>query len=108
MTPEENKILDLKFEGIRQFMELEFRAVNSELSHIKEQTTKTNGRVNKLEEKVSTIEKHPANCEAIVKMDERLDTVEKVQTKNTGAWKGISLAVGGVVALIELVFHIIK
>lgn len=67
--------------GHTQNIEGKFNVINTQLDQIKEQTTKTNGRVNKLEEKVQTLEKrdleHVINCPIA-------ERVKMLETDNTG------------------------
>ena len=58
--------LDEKFAMNNETLNEKFLNVNQTLSAIKEQTTKTNGRVNKLEDKMQTVEQvnalHQSTC----------------------------------------------
>lgn len=52
-----SSLLDEKLKGVHAKIDAEFTVVNMQLSQIKEQTTKTNGRVSRLEENVTSLEK---------------------------------------------------
>ena len=58
--------LDEKFAMNNETLNEKFLNVNQTLGAIKEQTTKTNGRVNKLEDKMQTVEQvnalHQSTC----------------------------------------------
>lgn len=49
MQKAERELIEEKFKGIYALIQSNFDVVNTELRHIKEQTTKTNGRVTCLE-----------------------------------------------------------
>jgi len=67
------QLFDEKLRGIHVKIDAEFTVVNSELKQIKEQVTKTNSRVNHLEDDVKDIRedayKHVVECPAIAKID---------------------------------------
>lgn len=54
--PDYRKYLEEKFSGFHSLMDAQFILVNDKLERIEEQTKKTNGRTNTLEEKVRVIE----------------------------------------------------
>lgn len=68
-----SKLFDEKLRGIHIKIDAEFTVVNSELRQIKEQTIKTNSRVNHLEDDVKALQKdayvHIAECPAIEKIN---------------------------------------
>ena len=45
MQKAERELIEEKFKGVHALLQANFDVVNSELAHIKEQTTKTNGRL---------------------------------------------------------------
>ncbi len=89
----------------------QFNLITQELSHIKEQTTKTNGRVNKLESQMQGVliseAGHDKNCpvigkvEALEKSELRKQSIYKFLT-----WFGVSLA--GLLTVFVSVIEIIK
>jgi hypothetical protein len=58
--------LEEKFGGLNKHMNAQFEAVHDRLERIEEQTTRTNGRVNDLEDDVGTLKEklvlHPIEC----------------------------------------------
>lgn len=61
------KLLDEKLKGLHIEMQAEFTIVKSELSKIKDQTIKTNGRVTELEKNELH---HPINCPIRVRVED--------------------------------------
>ncbi|HLE06783.1 MAG TPA: hypothetical protein VI790_05485 [Candidatus Nanoarchaeia archaeon] len=55
MKPEERELIEEKFKGVYLHQESNFNLINEKLSHILEQTTKTNGRVTNLELETKTL-----------------------------------------------------
>lgn len=58
----QEKLMDERFESNASLLEQRFKNVDLQLNHIKEQTTRTNGRVTKLEEKEDEIKNWHLDC----------------------------------------------
>ena len=56
MTTEEREILDLKFSGVNAKIDSEMTILHETLKRIEEQTTKTNDRVNKHDDRLRVVE----------------------------------------------------
>jgi len=67
------------FEQNKIEIDLKFDVITNELGHIKEQTTKTNGRVNKLEDKTADLEKKDSG--------------------RSGMWMVVKVVAGSIVAI---------
>jgi len=72
----------------------EFKVIKTELSQIKEQTTKTNGRVTSMEKEVGLIKlrevEHKTNCPNTL----RIRTLEKSDVSRKSVLKFISVSIG--------------
>lgn len=67
-------LFEEKFKGLHIKMDAEFTVINTQLTQIKEQTTKTNGRVSELEPKVQELQlrevTHYTECPNVKKIDD--------------------------------------
>ena len=76
-----------------------FDVIKNELAHIKEQTTKTNGRVNKHDDLILELQKadisHINNCP----IEQRVSTLEKSEYFKKGMWKMV-LIISGVASCV--------
>ena len=72
------ELLETKISGLEEKMDIQNRNVMEMLSIIREQTTKTNGRVTKVEDDIKNLtsieNKHVVNCP-------RISDIEKINTK---------------------------
>jgi hypothetical protein len=84
----------------------EFKVIKTELSSIKIQTTKTNGRVTSLEKEVGEIKleevQHIINCPNT----QRIGTLEKSDVSRKSVLKFISISIGITLGVIGIVFTI--
>ena len=87
-----------------------FDVIKNELAHIKEQTTKTNGRVNKHDDLISDLQKadiqHIINCP----IESRLKKIETSESVKSGMWKMILIVgaiVGSATAIITAILQLI-
>lgn len=62
MKLEERELIEEKFKGVYLHQESNFNLINERLLHILEQTTKTNGKVINLTERVFDLETHNIGC----------------------------------------------
>jgi hypothetical protein len=62
MKAEEKELIEEKFKGVYLHQEANFNSINEKLSHILEQTTKTNGKVIDLVKRVGDLETHNLGC----------------------------------------------
>lgn len=92
MTKAEEEIIELKFKGVTDTIEAGFRELKIELGHIKEQTTRTNGRVNKLEDIT------------VFDIYTRLNKIERSQGRTAGIYAGVSGVIGVLVTILTLYF----
>ena len=67
MTKPEIDLIDEKFKGLTTLMNAQFQNIHERLDEIKEQTTKTNGRVTQLEKQDLT---HVLRCPQTAKIDQ--------------------------------------
>jgi DNA integrity scanning protein DisA with diadenylate cyclase activity len=69
-----SELFDEKLRGIHAKIDAEFTVVNLQLSQIKEQTTKTNNRVNHIEDEISLLQtkelSHIIDCPNVKKIDD--------------------------------------
>jgi DNA integrity scanning protein DisA with diadenylate cyclase activity len=69
-----SELFDEKLRGIHAKIDAEFTVVNLQLSQIKEQTTKTNSRVNHIEDEISLLQtkeiSHIIDCPNIKKIND--------------------------------------
>lgn len=88
MTEDEDykKLLDEKFNGVHTSINLQFDGIKNQLNNIEKQTTRTNGRVNKLEESVIELQlsnaKHVYNCPQNNRFDKLEKALEDYKTEN--------------------------
>lgn len=72
MTEPEKELIEEKFKGLHALLHARFENVEDRLDRIEEQTTKTNGRVTKLEDKQHASEiiaaTHVINCPNVSKI----------------------------------------
>lgn len=87
MTAEQKELIETKFDGVHALIQSNFDVMNIELRYIKEQVTKTNGRVTKLEEESS-------NCPNLGKLKIRVYNLEKWQWKSVGIITGVGAVLG--------------
>jgi len=95
---------------LNQILEQKFEIINTKLDFIKEQVTKTNGRVDELEDKVEVLEKseiaHVVNCPVNPKLriiEDRLLSQYAVK-KYMAYMLGAGVAIGGlIVGIIRLI-----
>ena len=74
----------------RQYLEFHFKTIHETLERIEEQTTKTNGRVNELEDKLV---KHPIECSKAKEIsDMKDDLIEYKFFKRHPTWTVIIIA----------------
>lgn len=77
--------------------------INNEVGHIKVQTTLTNGRVTKLEEKTQTLREneidHLARCPNMV----RIQTLENNETSRNGVFRFVKIATGVIATLATII-----
>mgnify|MGYP003607020848 FL=1 len=85
-----------------------FNVIQSELIHIKEQTTKTNGRVTKHDEMIGDLQKadiqHLVNCP----MESRMKQLEISEFSKRGMWKMILIIAGSITGLTTIVSTILQ
>lgn len=74
MTEPEKELIEEKFKGLHTLLHARFENVEDRLDRIETQTTRTNGRVTKLEEKQHAAEivaaTHVINCPNIKKIND--------------------------------------
>ena len=99
MTAAEKELLNEKFKGLHAFIissnDLQAerdKLIFEKLNNIEIQTTKTNGRVTKLEETQS-------NCPNINKLETRVSGLEKWKWKSVGY-------IGGVVFVVSIIYKV--
>lgn len=95
MTPQEEQIIELKFKRMEDLLKSGLKSIEQELSYIKEQTTKTNGRVSKLEELES-------NCPPLTELIRRVTRLEQFKWKIIGIYAGISTVVIAVMTILSM------
>lgn len=103
MTQQEREYLDSRFAGLTKLMDAQFINVHDRLEEIKIQTTKTNGRVNSLEEDVSLLEKNLPHTQATCPQKETIEDLKKWKI----ATEAIRVNWVKTIALISLVVGII-
>lgn len=94
MTAIEKELLEEKFKGLHAFIissnDIQAerdKTIFASLNRIEAQTIKTNGRV-------TLLEKNQANCPNIVKINKRLNGLEKWRWKSIGYLTGGAAAIG--------------
>ena len=104
MTPEQTRqlLLDVLSTHTAE-INGKFNVINEILERIEVQTTKTNGRVNKLEEKAIILElndvKHLSECPHAA----RIQSLENTENRKNGVYKFLAVAFGVCTALATLV-----
>jgi len=99
MTKAERELIDEKMKGLENLISSNFKDLNKDIVYIKEQTTRTNGRVCELEIAVDNLEKleltHTIKCPALP----RIVTLEKANSDEKSI-KGFLKSSLGVAAMI--------
>lgn len=94
-----------------EIIDLRFKLVYGELRHIKEQTTKTNSRTNKLEDEVKVVDKHitnhAENCPAIRSVVEIEKKVDQILSVRKFIIQTLAIMASAAV-IVTAVFHIIQ
>ena len=84
MSREERDLINEKFTGVFGRLDSNFELLHQKLTAIEEQTKKTNGRVNALEEKTRLLElqnaTHDSMCPQIPAIKKLQEDVNKVKT----------------------------
>lgn len=105
--------LNERFEGLTKHIHAQFEIVHGTLDKIEAQTTKTNGRVGELEDKVEKVEKdiltHPINCSKGKDIDEikkAVDATKLLKSEAQKRFENILKVIGVVIALGALVLSV--
>ena len=88
-----------------------FELIKQELGHIKEQTTKTNGRVNKHDQLIIDLEKKNIEHFVSCPMRDRVETLEDSEKSKKSVYRFVSIVAGVFASLAVIViafFELIK
>lgn len=106
MTKQDQELIK---EMLNDVVKLHLDPIKIEISYIKEQVTRTNGRVNKLEEKAETLAlndvEHVINCPMIsrVKELENTDNNRKGQIKMVGIISTVAATITAIIISIAAI-----
>jgi hypothetical protein len=107
-------ILNAFLEETRTTMENHYTIVTLKLDSIKEDTTKTNGRVNKLEDEVKRLaiedQKHMVSCPIAIEVRELKNTVSEMRNRKRFIFSTITLntIILGIIGTIVAIFLNLK
>lgn len=104
-------LIDGVLQKYTDIIDLKFKLVHSELVHIREQTTKTNSRTNKLEEEVKLVDKHINEharvCPAMKEITMIEKKVEQIVSVRRFVLQSLAIMASAAV-VVTAVFHIIQ
>jgi len=92
--------------GVMARQDSKFEIIQFKLDYIKEQTTRTNGRVTKIEDTISDLEKHPASC--ILASKVRIIEDALLSQTSIKRWIAASIALtGGFLGVIAIALQLL-
>lgn len=108
MTKEDKEFLNSILETHSARIDGKFDVINNKLDNIEKQTTKTNGRVSKLEENVQVLNIKDQNHIMYCPQQNRIKTLEDEQISSKSIKKFFYAGVGIIVGLGGLILAIIE